>query len=117
MGLGFDRPWRAKSWDRFAIPRPWSRARGVIGPEVYIEPNLDRPDLERRRQGVERLLNQLTAEAEAWAVSGQRREEQVAIGRRARILGPLGQWHEVGGTRSLPMPAVQKENTAKRKAG
>ena len=23
MGVGYNRPWRAGSWDRFAIPRPW----------------------------------------------------------------------------------------------
>ena len=27
MGYGYDRPWRLRSWDRFAIPRPCSRAR------------------------------------------------------------------------------------------
>ena len=32
MGFGFDRPWRAGSWDRFAIPRPGSRARVVVAP-------------------------------------------------------------------------------------
>ena len=32
-------------------------ARGVVGPEVYIPPDLDRDELEQRRQGVERLLN------------------------------------------------------------
>ena len=27
MGVGYNRPWRAGSWDRFAVPRPCSRAR------------------------------------------------------------------------------------------
>ena len=26
MGYAYDRPWRLHSWDRFAIPRPGSRA-------------------------------------------------------------------------------------------
>ena len=26
MGFGYDRPWRFNSWDRFAIPRPFSRS-------------------------------------------------------------------------------------------
>jgi lysophospholipid acyltransferase (LPLAT)-like uncharacterized protein len=73
IGFGLDRPWRAGSWDRFAIPKPGSRARGIMGPEIYIPPNLDRGQLELRRQGVERLLNDLTAEAEAWAEAGDRR--------------------------------------------
>jgi len=30
MGLGYDRPKRVGTWDRFAIPRPFSRARGIV---------------------------------------------------------------------------------------
>ena len=29
MGYAYDRPWRLRSWDRFAIPRPCSRARAI----------------------------------------------------------------------------------------
>ena len=29
MGFGYDRPWRVNSWDQFAVPRPFSRARAV----------------------------------------------------------------------------------------
>jgi lysophospholipid acyltransferase (LPLAT)-like uncharacterized protein len=73
IGFGLDRPWRAGSWDRFAIPKPGSRARGIMGPEIYIPPNLDRQQLELRRVGVERLLNELTTEAECWAAAGDHR--------------------------------------------
>ena len=76
MGLGYDRPWRLRSWDRFAIPRPFSRARAVVSPELWIPPNLDREGLEYYRLRVERLLNRLTDEAEAWAVSGTRKIDE-----------------------------------------
>jgi lysophospholipid acyltransferase (LPLAT)-like uncharacterized protein len=92
MGLGYDRPWRAKSWDRFAVPRPFSRARGIVGPEIHIEPHLDRQEIELRRQGVERILNDLTAEAERWAATGERRAGERVVRRQARILGPFGPW-------------------------
>jgi hypothetical protein len=77
MGYAFDRPWRANSWDRFAVPRPFSRARAVIGPEVFVPPNLDREGLEHFRRQIERLLNRLTHEAEQWAESGLRKPGQV----------------------------------------
>lgn len=70
LGVGFDRPWRLRSWDRFAIPRPYSRARGVLGPEIHIPDGLDRGGLEDYRLYVERMLNQLSSEAEAWAELG-----------------------------------------------
>jgi lysophospholipid acyltransferase (LPLAT)-like uncharacterized protein len=70
LGLGYDRPWRVNSWDRFAVPRPGSRARAVVSPAVTIPPHLDRDGVEHYRQRVEGLLNRLTCEAEAWAESG-----------------------------------------------
>jgi len=76
MGLGYDRPWRASTWDRFAIPRPFSRARGIISRAIAIPPDLDRDGLERHRAGVERLLNHLSDAAEAWATAGTRRPGQ-----------------------------------------
>jgi lysophospholipid acyltransferase (LPLAT)-like uncharacterized protein len=92
MGLGYDRPWRLKSWDRFAMPRPFSRARGVVGPEIHIPADLDRAGIETHRVAVERLLNDLTAEAERWAASGERRSGEIVTRRQSRILGPLGVW-------------------------
>ncbi len=79
MGFGFDSPWRARSWDRFALPKPFSRARSVVGPALHIPANLDRDGVEHYRLQTERLLNRLTLESETWAESGmQKPEEQVA---------------------------------------
>ncbi|HID77826.1 MAG TPA: DUF374 domain-containing protein [Planctomycetaceae bacterium] len=93
-GYGYDRPWRASSWDRFAIPRPGSRARAVSGPEIYVPPDLDREGLERFRQQMEDLLDRLTREAEQWAQSGTRRPGQVRVirqpARRRRFDPPQG---------------------------
>jgi len=85
MGFGFHRPWRLKSWDRFAIPRPFSRARTVVGPPLAIPGGLDRAGLEQQRGEVERLLNRLTEEAEDWAASGAHRpaEQILRAGRAA----------------------------------
>jgi lysophospholipid acyltransferase (LPLAT)-like uncharacterized protein len=72
MGFGYDRPWRMASWDRFALPRPYSRVRAVISPKIYVPPDLDRKGIEQFRGKIERLLNGLTEEAESWAASGRR---------------------------------------------
>jgi lysophospholipid acyltransferase (LPLAT)-like uncharacterized protein len=79
MGLGYDRPWRMKSWDRFAVPRPFTRARAVVGPPIMVPANLDRANLEVCRQRTEQLLNSLTSEAEAWAEAGSRKIDEVVI--------------------------------------
>ena len=79
MGFGYDRPWRTNSWDRFAVPRPFSRARALIGPPLMLPRDLDRAGLERCRQRVERLLNCFTCEAEAWAAAGTRKAGELVI--------------------------------------
>jgi lysophospholipid acyltransferase (LPLAT)-like uncharacterized protein len=76
IGFGYDRPWRTPTWDRFAIPRPYCRARSVVSPAIKVPPHLDREAQEHFRQKVEQVLNRLTREAEAWAASGTRRTGQ-----------------------------------------
>jgi hypothetical protein len=101
LGLGYDRPWRFGSWDRFAVPRLFSRARAVVSPPVLLPGDLDRGGLEHYRGEVERLLNRLTLEAEAWAESGSRKLAEQPLRRehprrplRAdaphRLVGPHG---------------------------
>jgi lysophospholipid acyltransferase (LPLAT)-like uncharacterized protein len=92
VGMGFDRPWRTNTWDRFAIPRPCSRARAITSPAISIPDNLGRDDIEHYRSGVERLLNRLTLEAEYWAEAGSAKLEEIPVRReaapRARTANP-----------------------------
>lgn len=76
VGFGYDRPWRMNSWDRFAVPRPYSRARAIFGPPMQIPAKLRRDGLEHYRQQVEDVLNRLTEEAENWASSPTRRRNE-----------------------------------------
>ena len=71
FGIGYDRPWRMSSWDRFVIPKPFSRGRIISSPMFPIPQRLSRDGLEHYRLKFETLLTQLTEEAEAWAVSGE----------------------------------------------
>jgi len=85
IGIGYDRPWRMKTWDRFAVPRPHSRARVVWGHRIDIPPDLDRDQLESMRREVQEQLTQVTDWAEAWAVSGQRCVHQVRMQRQPML--------------------------------
>ena len=100
MGFGYDRPWRMNSWDRFAVPRPFSRARAVVSPPLEIPPRLNREQSEMCRLRLERLLSRLTAEAEAWAHAGTRKIAEVPIRKQ-----PLSQRSPAG----LPAPATPQD--------
>ena len=93
IGLGYDRPWRIRrAWDRFAVPRPHSRARAVVSPLIQIPAEIDRDQIEGYRQDVETLLNCMTDEAEHWAESGARYSIRVPVcrmGRQRRATQPL----------------------------
>lgn len=115
MGFGLDRPWRLKSWDRFAVPRPFSRARGVIGPEIHVPDGLDRDDLETCRKDIEGKLLELTVEAEEWADSGEQREGQVRERPRSRVTDP-SQYPPAKPETNLVVPFAKNENTSARKS-
>lgn len=67
IGIGFQRPWRLKSWDRFALPRPWSRSVCVTADPIRIPADADRDEFEDCRLRVERILSHVNELAEQWA--------------------------------------------------
>jgi lysophospholipid acyltransferase (LPLAT)-like uncharacterized protein len=67
VGIAFDRPWRARSWDRFALPRPWTLATCVTAEPIVVPPDAGREELEDYRTRVGQQLTELTAVAERLA--------------------------------------------------
>jgi lysophospholipid acyltransferase (LPLAT)-like uncharacterized protein len=65
-GMAFKDPWRAKSWDKFAVPRPFSHACCVTPEAIYVPPHADRETLEASRVEIERQMLAVSEEAEAW---------------------------------------------------
>ena len=56
MTLAYSRSWRLRSWDRTAIPLPFSRCTITLHPTIAVPPDADRDELERIRALVERTL-------------------------------------------------------------
>jgi lysophospholipid acyltransferase (LPLAT)-like uncharacterized protein len=67
IAVGYDRPWRAKSWDRFAVPRPCTRAKMVSGLPITVPPKARSEELEHYRLRVQAEMDRLTVSAERWA--------------------------------------------------
>jgi lysophospholipid acyltransferase (LPLAT)-like uncharacterized protein len=66
-GIGYDRPWRLRTWDRFAIPKPFSKAVILTAEPLYVPADATRPQLEEYRARAEAILNSLTTRAEKLA--------------------------------------------------
>jgi lysophospholipid acyltransferase (LPLAT)-like uncharacterized protein len=67
VGVGFTRAWRAGSWDRFAVPLPFSTLVGVMSEPIMIPKDLDRGGMQHYQRTLEERLRELTSQAEEWA--------------------------------------------------
>ncbi len=56
--------WELPSWDRFCIPKPFSKARIFYGDPIMVPPRLEKSDVEEYRVSLERALVKLGNEAE-----------------------------------------------------
>jgi len=64
------RAWRLRSWDRFIVPRPWTRGIYVAASPVSVPSDVDRDQIEHYRQIVQDSMLQATAIADQWAEGG-----------------------------------------------
>jgi lysophospholipid acyltransferase (LPLAT)-like uncharacterized protein len=56
VGFACKKAWRMRSWDRFAIPRPFTDAVGVLGQPIHVPADAGKEELEQYRLRVERAL-------------------------------------------------------------
>ena len=81
VGVGYRRPWRAGSWDQFALPKPFSRAVCVTDEPIFVPPGLKAVELEPYRLRVQADMDRLNGLAEARAESSRRIAVGPSLGR------------------------------------
>jgi lysophospholipid acyltransferase (LPLAT)-like uncharacterized protein len=64
VSAGTDRAWWFEGWDRFLVPKPFSRIRLIYGEPVRITPNADEAAVGQIAQELQAALNRQTAEAD-----------------------------------------------------
>jgi len=78
VGIGYGKCWRLKSWDRFAVPAPWTVAVCVTGEPIPVPADAGKEVLEDYRQLVQQALDEVCRRAELLAgEKGQRSMEAV----------------------------------------
>ena len=58
--------WTVKSWDALQIPRPFTRAKLIIGKPIYVPRDADDAETEKKRRELQDSLDELTAFGEQW---------------------------------------------------
>jgi lysophospholipid acyltransferase (LPLAT)-like uncharacterized protein len=58
-----------KSWDQTQIPKPFTRARVIIAPPIYVEADSAADALNAKRDELQRTLDALAQEGEQWRAS------------------------------------------------
>lgn len=67
VGIGFTQACRAASWDRFAVPLPFSTLVGVISEPIEVPRDLDRVGMQHYQRLLQQRFGELTHQAEEWA--------------------------------------------------
>ncbi len=55
------------SWDKFQIPVPFTRAKVFFGEPIFVAPDADAHELERKRAELQQSLNDLVQKGRDWA--------------------------------------------------
>lgn len=70
-----EKKWEFNSWDRFIVPKPFSRVIIRFGDEINIPKNLQGPAFENKRSFIEDTLKELYDETDSlWEVSSKIKE-------------------------------------------
>lgn len=72
LAVGYGRAWRLKTWDRMAIPKPWSTTFGIVSEPIRVPGGLHPDEIAEWCGRIEARFIKLTASAQQWADSGCR---------------------------------------------
>ena len=64
MCFAFDRPWRAASWDRFVLPKPFSRAACFLGAPIPVPRDANSAEMAVQQKIVSDAMARATSQAE-----------------------------------------------------
>jgi lysophospholipid acyltransferase (LPLAT)-like uncharacterized protein len=78
VGVAARGGWRLRSWDRFVLPYPFTDIWCLTGEPMFVPADANREQLEAYRQRFEKVLEEVTAEAERRAGVGVSDEERSA---------------------------------------
>ena len=61
------RYWKMNSWDQLQIPMPFSRAKAFFAKPIFVSPDANDDELERKSAELQNALDDLIVKGKAWA--------------------------------------------------
>ncbi len=72
FGIGFERAWQARNWDRMSLPKPGSAITCVSGPIIKVPTGIEKTAVESYRRLIEETMLSASSAAQQWAETGER---------------------------------------------
>lgn len=69
VSVALEKHWTIKSWDRFQIPKPFTRVNMIFGDPIFVPADADDTELEAKRQEMENSINALVTRGDEWVRS------------------------------------------------
>ena len=67
--MALARYWTVPSWDKFQIPKPFTRAKVFVAEPIYVPADADEALLQAKRDDLQRVLDDLTQRGDEWRAS------------------------------------------------
>jgi lysophospholipid acyltransferase (LPLAT)-like uncharacterized protein len=66
LSVSAERFWQVKSWDRFQIPKPFTRAVLLFGPVIWVSHACDDAELAQKQAALQAALDELRSRGDGW---------------------------------------------------
>jgi hypothetical protein len=64
--MALKKQWLLPTWDRFQVPKPFTRAKVFVESPIYVSADADEAELKKKRDELQRVLEDLNRRAEEW---------------------------------------------------
>jgi lysophospholipid acyltransferase (LPLAT)-like uncharacterized protein len=64
--MALHRYWTVPSWDRFQLPKPFTRAKVYVAPPIYVAADADEAQLQAKRDELQHALDDLNRRGDQW---------------------------------------------------
>jgi hypothetical protein len=71
--ISAEKTWTLRSWDQFLIPKPFTRARVLMAPPIYVKPDASEQEVAEAQTLLQKVLDEMRMRGDShWDRNGTR---------------------------------------------